>query len=84
MLVSRSVSSQARRKSTCAFGFVVSSIGTAALWMTPIFVVFEFFGPSSLTLPNSVGQLGRAGVRDDAVDGERAVGRPRDRGDEDR
>src|SRR5215212_633079 len=27
-------------------------MGTAALWMTPIFVVFELTGPSSLTFPD--------------------------------
>ncbi len=36
--------------------------------MTPIFVVFEFSGPSSLTFPNGIRQFDGAGVGHDAVD----------------
>ncbi len=53
--VSRSVSSHARRRSTWAFGFVRPSVGTASLWMTPILVVLELSGPSSLVLPKMSG-----------------------------
>ena len=33
-----------------ALGFVRLSVSSSSLWMTPIFVVFELIGPSSLTL----------------------------------
>src|SRR5689334_14479494 len=55
VLVSRAVSSHACRRSTWALGLVRSRVGSASLWITPIFVVFELSGPSSLTLPKRSG-----------------------------